>query len=88
MSAGVSLEFMEASLLQRVIHQLNVDFAEAPIFWILLGLYIMAQLGSWQAGGDLDRVCALTNDRDIEAAAPVAVKDEIDHICLNHRAEH
>ena len=78
---------MEAALLQRVIHHLNADFAEAPVMWILLGLFVMAQLGSWQAGGDLDRVCALTNDHDMNLAAPVGVKDELDHICFNHRAE-
>ena len=79
--------FMEAQVLQRVIHQFNTDFAEAPVMWILLGLYIMVQLGSWQAGGDLDRVCALTNDHDMNAAAPAGVKNELDQICVNHRAE-
>lgn len=78
---------MEASLLQRVIHQFNTDFAEAPVLWIIVGLFIMAQLGSWQTGGDLDRVCALTNDHDMNASAPVAVKAELDHICMTHRAE-
>jgi hypothetical protein len=74
-------------LLQRVIHQFNTDFAEAPVMWILLGFLVMAQLGSWQAGAELDRVCALTSDHDMEVAAPVGVKDELDHICLNHRAD-
>ena len=74
-------------MLQRVIHQFNTDFAGAPVMWILLGLLVMAQLGSWQAGGELDRVCALTADHDMEAAAPLAVKDELDHICNSHRAE-
>jgi hypothetical protein len=74
-------------LLQRVIHQFNADFAGAPVMWLLLGLSVMAQLGSWQTGGELDRVCAPTADRDMEAAAPVTVKDELDRICVNHRAE-
>ena len=74
-------------MLQRVIHQFSVDFAGAPVMWILLGLFVIAQLGSWQTGGELDRVCALTADHDMEAAAPVAVKDELNHICFNHRAE-
>ena len=86
-AVGSSLVFMEAWLLQRVIHQFNADFAEAPVMWILLGLFVMAQLGSWQAGGDLDRVCALTTDHDINVAAPVGVKDELDHICSTRRAE-
>ena len=72
---------------QRVIHQFNIDFAEAPVLWIVVGLLVMTQLGSWQSGSELDRVCALTNDHDMEAAASVAVKNELDHICLNHRAE-
>ena len=74
-------------MLQRVIHQFNADFAEAPVLWIVVGLLVMAQLGSWQAGGELDRVCALTANHDMEAAAPVIVKDELDHICFSHRAE-
>ena len=82
-----SLVFMEAWLLQRVIDQFNADFAGAPVMWILLGLFVMAQLGSWQTSGELDRVCALTADHDMEAAAPVGVKDELDRICFNRRAE-
>ena len=74
-------------MLQRVIHQFNTDFAEAPVLWIVVGLLVMTQLGSWQAGGELDRVCALTVDHDMNAAAPLAVKEELDHICFNHRAE-
>jgi hypothetical protein len=74
-------------LLQRVIDQFNADFAEAPVMWIVVGLFIMALLGNWQTGGELDRVCALTADHDMSAAAPVAVKDELERICFNHRAE-
>ena len=82
-----SLVFMEASLPQRVIHQFNIDFAEAPAMWILVGLLVMALLGSRRADGELDRVCELTADRDMNVAAPVAVRDELDHICFNHRAK-
>jgi hypothetical protein len=74
-------------MLQRALDQFNTDFSGVPINWILLGLVVMSQLGSWQAGGDLDRVCALTADRDMARAAPDAVKGELDQICLNHRAE-
>jgi hypothetical protein len=74
-------------LLQRAVEQFNKDFADAPVLWILIGLLVMAQLGSWQAGGQLDRVCALTDDHDIEQAATAVVREELDNICLNHRAE-
>ena len=74
-------------MLQRALDQFNRDFAGAPIPWVLLGLLLMTLLGSWQTGGDLDRVCALTADRDIAEAAPQAVKGELDHICSSHRAE-
>jgi hypothetical protein len=74
-------------MLQRALDQFNADFAGIPINLILLGLVVMIQLGSWQAGGDLDRVCALTADHEMAQAAPEAVKGELDRICLNHRAE-
>ena len=74
-------------MLQRAVAQFNKDFAGAPIPWLLLGLLIMVQLGSWQSGAQLDRVCALTADRDIAEAAPPPVREELDNICLNHRAE-
>jgi len=78
---------MEARLFQRVVDEFNKDFSGAPIPWILLGLFVMAQLGSWQTGGDLDRVCVLTADRDIAQAAPEPVKGELDRICFNHRPD-
>lgn len=74
-------------MLQRALDQFNRDFAGALIPWILLGLLIMAQFGSWQASGDLDRVCALTAEREFSQAAPEVLRAEVDHICLNHRAE-
>jgi hypothetical protein len=74
-------------LLQRLVDQFNEDFAAAPILWILLGLCVMAQIGSWNAGGDLDRVCALTAEREMTEAEPEAIKEELDHICVTHRAE-
>lgn len=75
-------------MLQRAVEQFNKDFADAPVLWILIGLLVMAQIGSWQSGGQLDRVCALTDDHDIEQAATTVVREELDNICLNHRAEH
>ena len=74
-------------MLQRALDQFDADFAGAPITWILLGLFVMAQLGSWKAGGELDRVCVLTADREIAQAAPEGVKGELDQICSTHRAE-
>ncbi len=75
-------------MLQRAVEQFNKDFADAPVLWILIGLLVMAQLGSWQAGGQLDRVCALTDDHDIEQAEAPIVREELYGICLNHRTEH
>ena len=74
-------------MLQRAIDEFNRDFAGAPIPWILLGLLIMIQLGNWQSGNDLDRVCALTAEREFAQGVPEALRGEVDHICLNHRAE-
>ena len=71
----------------RALAAFNKDFDGTPIAFILLGILIMVQLGAWHMSNDLDRICQLLADRDIEVSSPQSTKDAIFHICVARRSE-
>jgi hypothetical protein len=41
----------------------------------------------YSTGHDLQRICELVGSHDASAAIPNSPRQEIDNICINHRAE-
>lgn len=74
-------------MLIRALAAFNKDFDGTPIAFILLGMLIMVELGTWHMSNDLDRICQLLGNRDLEVSSPRSTKEEIVHICFARRTE-
>lgn len=57
--------------------------AWSPMTWILLGLFAMAEVGNWEMGEEIARVCELLEHGEIASAPPNLSRAEIDDICRN-----
>jgi len=53
------------------------------MLWILLGLFAMAEVGNWEVGEEMARVCELLEQGEIASAPPNLSRAEIDDICRN-----
>jgi hypothetical protein len=70
------------SRLWRTLNELG-DFTWSPMAWIFLGLFALAEVGNWQIGHEITRVCELLGQRDFSFSPPNPAKNEIDGICRN-----
>src|SRR6516165_2437276 len=59
------------------------DFAWSPMAWILLGLFALAEIGKWQMGNEIARVCELLGQGDFAASPPTLAKEEVEGGCRN-----
>lgn len=51
--------------------------------WILLGFFALAEVGNWQMGEEIARVCELLERGEIASSQPNLSNAEIDDICRN-----
>jgi hypothetical protein len=70
------------SRLWRPLSELG-GFEWNPMAWIFLGLFALAEVGNWQMGHEIARVCELRSEGASSFSAPNAAKSEIDAICAN-----
>jgi hypothetical protein len=59
------------------------DYAWSPMGWIFLGLFTLAEVGNWQMGHEIRRVCELLHQGDFSTSPPELAKEEIEAICRN-----
>jgi hypothetical protein len=59
------------------------DFAWSPMTWIFLGLFALAEVGNWQMGNEIARVCELLGQGALSTSAAGLAKEEIEGICRN-----
>jgi hypothetical protein len=57
------------------------DFAWSPMVWIFLGLFALAEIGNWQMGNEIARMCALLGQGEFSSSPPTLAKVEIEDIC-------
>jgi len=57
-----------------------MNFTWNPIVWLCLGLFAMAEVGNYQMGGELRRICELVGDQGSTAKA---ADKQIDTICAD-----
>ena len=72
----------QSAWFQRAPHKLG-GFAWSPMAWILLGLFALAEIGNWQMGNEIARVCELLGQGDFAASPPTLAKEEIEGVCRN-----
>lgn len=70
------------SWVRRAANELG-GLAWSPMTWILLGLFAMAEVGNWEIGEEIARVCELLEHGEIASAPPNLSRTEIDDICRN-----
>lgn len=70
------------SWVRRAANELR-GLAWSPMTWILLGLFAMAEVGNWEMGDEIARVCELLEQGEIASAPPNLSRTEIDDICRN-----
>ena len=51
--------------------------------WICLLLFALAEIGNWQMGQEIARVCELLGQEDFTTSPPTLAKAEIEGICRN-----
>jgi len=59
------------------------DFAFSPMAWIFLGLFALAEVGNWQMGNEIARVCEWLGQGDFSSSPPSLAKLEVEDICRN-----
>lgn len=70
----------EQASLQRLATKLG-GLAWSPMVWIFLGLFALAEIGNWQMGEEIARVCELLDRGDIVTDPAHLSTAEIDDIC-------
>lgn len=70
------------SWVRRAANELG-GLAWSPMVWILLGLFAVAEVGNWEMGEEIARVCELLDRGEIASAPPNLSRTEIDDICRN-----
>jgi hypothetical protein len=58
-----------------------------PIAWLFFALLVIAEYGNYNLGKDLHRMCDLLGEHNVSFEHPVTPQEEIDTICLSHRAD-
>lgn len=59
------------------------SFAAHTAAWLLFGLLLLAECGSYQIAGDMRRLCGLVQADDINRSWPSAERRKIDAICAS-----
>ena len=72
----------ETSWLQRTMNEVG-SLSWSPMAWIFLGLFGLAEVGNWQIGNEMTRVCELLDRADAAFSRPGPAQKEIEGICLN-----
>ena len=79
-SARAAASPEDQTALQRLAAELGW-LAWPPMVWIFLGLFALAEIGNWQMGEEIARVCELLEQGDIVADPAHLSTTEIDDIC-------
>lgn len=81
-SVGEDSSTGQASWVRRAATELG-GLVWSPMVWILLGLFVLAEVGNWQMAEEIARVCELLDQGEIASSPPNLSRTEIDDICRN-----
>jgi hypothetical protein len=72
----------------KVIDWLRDNFLKNVPAWIFFGLFVVAEVGNYNHGRTITKLCELTGSHDVGTGHPRNAREEIDNICIAHDADY